>query len=522
MAAGFAAADPAKLEFADIAGLIRAQAGARPQRPALVQDGRALSYRELDRLMDRAAVALQAAGCAPGEPVAICAAASIKYLVVMMGALRAGAAVALLPPSLAPAAVAGMLADSGARTLFLDATAPQLEAPGVCCVALDACGRGTPLTDWLAPAGATPKPVAIGPRSRFAILYSSGTTAAPKGIVQSHGMRWAGLKGAAALGFDADCVSLVSTPLYSNTTLVALLPTLACGGTAVLMDKFEAEAFLALSERHRVTHAMLVPTQYARILEAPGFATRDLSSYRMKLCTSAPFPAALKAEVIRRWPGHLIEFYGMTEGGGTCALAADLHPDKLHTVGCPIPGHDMRVIDEDGHELPPGGIGEVVGRSPGMMEGYHRLPILSAESEWRDAQGVRYIRSGDLGRFDADGFLELMGRKKDLIISGGQNVYPADLEAVLAGHQAVAEAAVVGAPSPRWGETPAAFVVLKPGTYVTRECLRAWADRHLGKTQRLGLLEILPELPRSPIGKVLKQELRERCRQAQSATGAAC
>jgi long-chain acyl-CoA synthetase len=516
------AADLADLEFADLAGLLRTQAGAQPRHAALVQDGRALSYGELDRLMDRTAAALQAAGCAPGDAVAICGTASIRYLVVMMGALRAGAAVALLPPSLAPAAVAGMLADSGARTLFLDAAAPGLEVAGVRCVALDAAGRGTPLADWLAPEGTVPRPIEIGPNSRFAILYSSGTTAAPKGIVQSHGMRWVGFKGSAALGFGADAVSLVSTPLYSNTTLATLLPTLAYGGTAVLMAKFEAAAFLALSERHRVTHAMLVPTQYARILEAPGFAGCDLSSYRMKLCTSAPFPAALKAEVVRRWPGHLIEFYGTTEGGGTCALAADLHPDKLHTVGRPLPGHDMRVIDEAGCELPPGGIGEVVGRSAGMMDGYHRLPILSAEAQWCNAQGVRYIRSGDLGRFDADGFLELMGRKKDLIISGGQNVYPADLEAVLAGHQAVAEAAVVGAPSARWGETPAAFVVLKPGNYVTRESLRAWADERLGRSQRLGLLEILPELPRSAIGKVLKQELRERCRRLERTTEEAC
>jgi acyl-CoA synthetase (AMP-forming)/AMP-acid ligase II len=205
----------------------------------------------------------------------------------------------------------------------------------------------------------------------------------------------------------------------------------------------------------------------------------------------------------------LIDSYGLTEGGGTCALVAHEFPDKLHTVGRPAPGHDIRLIGEDGHEVGEGEAGEVVGRSAVMMTGYHRQPELTAAAEWRDAEGRRFIRTGDIGRFDEDGFLVLLDRKKDMIISGGFNIYPSDLEAVLARHDAVAEAAVVGAPSERWGETPVAFVVLKVGSNATAAELCAWANAKLGSMQRLAEVRVRDALPRSPIGKVLKRELRE-------------
>jgi len=214
--------------------------------------------------------------------------------------------------------------------------------------------------------------------------------------------------------------------------------------------------------------------------------------------------------VLKRWPGGLTEYYGMTEGGGSCHLLAHEHPDKLHTVGCPMPGHEIRLIDEQGREVPQGEIGEVVGRSPAMMNGYFNQPGKTSEAEWHDSEGKRFIRTGDVGRFDAEGFLTLMDRKKDMIISGGFNVYPSDLEAVLVKHPAVLEAAVVGVPSEQWGETPVAFAVLKPGATELPDVLCTWANERVGKTQRLSALKIVPALPRSAIGKVLKRELRDR------------
>ncbi len=305
-----------------------------------------------------------------------------------------------------------------------------------------------------------------------------------------------------------DAVTIVSTPLYSNTTLVVFLPTLAHGGTAVLMAKFDAGEFLRLSEARRATHAMLVPVQYRRIMERPDFGRYDLSSYVLKLSTSAPFPAALKADVLARWPGGLVEYYGMTEGGGATMLVAHQFPQKLHTVGQPMPGHDIRLVDEAGREVERGRIGEVVGRSAAMMTGYHNQPERTCAAEWRDAEGQRFIRTGDIGRFDEDGFLILLDRSKDVIISGGFNIYPSDIEAELQRHEQVAEAAVVGVPSERWGETPVAFVVLREGGKVDGPALMDWVNMRLGKTQRLSALTIVDSLPRSAIGKVLKRELR--------------
>jgi acyl-CoA synthetase (AMP-forming)/AMP-acid ligase II len=257
---------------------------------------------------------------------------------------------------------------------------------------------------------------------------------------------------------------------------------------------------------------MLVPVQYQRLLAVPEFDSHDLSAFRMKFCTSAPFAAALKAEVLRRWPGGLTEFYGMTEGGGSCMLAAHEFPDKLHTVGKPMEGHELRLIDDAGREAASGEMGEVVGRSGSMMTGYHGQPAKTREAEWISPQGERFIRTGDVGRFDAEGFLTLFDRKKDMIISGGFNIYPSDLEEVLRRHAGVADAAVIGVPSEQWGETPVAFVVPRQGSQDSEAGLLAWFNQRIGKTQRLAALRFLDELPRSAIGKVLKRELRDRYR----------
>lgn len=499
--------------FGTIAGLIRLHAAQEPQRRALAQDGQTLSYAALDALMDRVAAALQRDGVQPGEAIALCAGTSMAYAVTYLGALRAGVVVAPLAPGATAESLEGMVRDAGARLLFTDREVAQDLGPRAATVPrilLDEAAGGLGWQAWLAPLGAGVPDAEVDADWRFNIIYSSGTTGEPKGIVQPHGMRWAHVQRGATYGYGPDTVTLLSTPLYSNTTLVVFFPTLAYGGTVLLMGKFDAAAYLALAARERVTHTMLVPVQYQRLMARPDFGRHDLRSFRMKFCTSAPFSAALKAEVLARWPGGLVEFYGMTEGGGTCILEAHLHPDKLHTVGQPAQGHDIRLIDEQGREVSAGEAGEVVGRSPGMMKGYHGRPEKTREAEWYAPDGQRYIRTGDIGRFDAQGFLMLFDRRKDMIISGGFNIYPSDLEAVLREHPSVQDAAVVGVPSEQWGETPVAYVVLREGQGVAADELRDWMNQRVGKTQRLADLCYLDELPRSAIGKVLKRELRER------------
>jgi len=500
--------------FQTIAERIGEHAARDPAHLALVDAATAIDYATLDALMDRIAVALRQAGVQPGDAIALCAASSVRYAAVFLGALRAGVVVAPLAPSVTPASFRSMLADCGAKLLFADATVLDLlegaaSLPPL--IALDAAAPGTRFDDWLAAAEGSPEPVTIAPEAPFNIIYSSGTTGTPKGIVQSHGMRWRHVVRGSESGYGLEAVTLLATPLYSNTTLVSFFPTLAFGGMVVLMAKFEAEAYLALAEQHRATHTMLVPVQYQRVMASPAFGGTDLSAFRFKFCTSAPFAAALKTDVLARWPGGLVEYYGMTEGGGTCILAAHEHPTKLHTVGQPAEGHDIRLVDEADRELPAGAVGEVVGHSPAMMNGYHGQPAKTAEAEWFDAEGKRYIRTGDVGRFDEDGFLVLLDRRKDMIISGGFNIYPSDLEAVLREHPAVADVAVAGVASERWGETPAAWVVLRAGhePKPDEQALRAWANAQLGKTQRIAQLRFIDALPRSAIGKVLKRELRE-------------
>ena len=504
------AADPV---FQTVADLVRQHARARPDNLALVQGDERLSYAALDALMDRIAASLQRDGLQPGDAIAVCAHSTPRFAAVFLGALRAGVVVAPLSPSVTKESFAGMLADAGAHALFIDAAAQGAlgdAAAAARCISLDGIAPGVAFEEWLLPAGAVPAPLVVRPEQAFNIIYSSGTTGQPKGIVQSHGMRWTHVMRGADRGFGVDAVTVLATPLYSNTTLVVFFPTLAFGGAVVLMAKFDAAQYLALAQAHRMTHTMLVPVQYQRIMALQRFDAHDLSATVMKFCTSAPFSATLKADVLARWPGGLVEFYGMTEGGGTCILDAHLWPDKLHTVGRPAEGHDMRVIDEDGHPLPQGATGEVVGHSPGMMIGYHQRPAETRAVEWFDETGKRFIRTGDVGRFDADGFLTLLDRMKDMIISGGFNLYPSDLEAVLREHPAVAEAAVVGVPSELWGETPVAWVVLQGRADVDAQTLRDWLNARVGKTQRLSELRLFAELPRSAIGKVLKRELRER------------
>jgi acyl-CoA synthetase (AMP-forming)/AMP-acid ligase II len=500
--------------FGSLSDLICLHAEQRRSSEAIADDRSRLTWQELQACVERIAVSLQRDGVCRGDLVAMLGLNSVRYAAAFLAILRLGAVPTPLPNSATAAAIGAMLEDCGTRWLLVD-TAIQNRMPAGAFRTARQYNLDFEQVDgrngaWLAGAGGMPDPVQVRPGDYFDVIYSSGTTGSPKGIVHDHAMRWLQIqRGIERNAYCNDSVVLLSTPLYSNTTLTTFLPALAAGARIVLMPKFDARQFLELAQRERATHYVLVPVQFRRILSDAGFDSYDLSSCRLKTSTSAPFPAELKAEVLRRWPGGLIDVYGMTEGGGTCVLSAHEQLHKLHTVGRPIAGHDVRLIDENLRELPRGAVGEVVGRSPAMMRCYLGKPDKTREAEWYDADGQRFIRHGDIGRFDEDGFLVLLDRAKDMIISGGFNIYPSDLEAALKSHPDVADAAVIGQPSEEWGETPVGFIVPRKSTCDTQEIL-AFANLRLGKTQRLAALHVIDELPRSTIGKILKRELRER------------
>ena len=501
-------------EPADIDRLLQAAARSAPERIALADGQRSVTWGELDRRINRIARALMARGVKPDDNVAVLGTNSVAYVETMLATIRARACTVPLSSYVTAETRAAMVRDSGSRLLFVSALY-EAEMRALTREMGLSDSQVLPLDDgFLAQLMQgmpdTSLPAEFSPDQGFNLIYSSGTTGIPKGIFQSRRYR-ASESGSVRdrFGITNESRAMIATPLCSNTTLFFLAAVLSAGGATLVMEKFDAGKWLELAERWRPTDVVLVPVQYRRLLDHPAFDRTDLSSFRNKFCTSAPMPAATKAEILKRWPaGGFSEFYGMTEGGVGTVLRAHEHPDKLDTVGLPNPGVEMHVIDEAGRLLPQGEVGEIVGRSESMMGGYYGREKETAEASWFDAEGRRFQRSGDTGWFDAEGFLHLLDRKKDVIISGGFNVYAIDLENVLTQHPDVVEAAVIAAPSREWGETPVAYVVLRH--QASSEEIRLWANERLGKTQRISQIIATEALPRSPIGKVLKRELRTR------------
>ncbi len=488
--------------------MIRARESAHPNRDAVICGEDRRTWAVFSEATNRVAQALIGLGIAKGDRVAILSPNSVAAAEIFIGTLKAGGIIVPLSSMASKEALGIMAKDCGAKVLFLSDDLKGLgeDASASCPRVFNPIG-----SEWLSllsQASTADPHVEVTMEDGFNIIYSSGTTGVPKGILHSHRLRAAQMDRIEPNGYDAAARTLLSTPLCSNTTLVSFLPTLAGGSTVVLMPKFDAGEWLRLAESEKITHTMLVPVLFRRLLDHADFPKTDLSNLQRKFCTSAPLREGVKREVLDRMPGKLMEFYGLTEGGGVCVLVADETPEKLHTVGKPAAGVDIRIISDQGAEVATGITGEVVGRGPSMMSGYWNRDDLTEASLWKDQNGTVFFRSGDMGCFDNDGFLILSDRKKDVIISGGFNIYADDLERTLLSDLDVVDAAVIGIPSDEWGETPMGFVVLKEGVIRSSEEIRMAANARLGKFQRIQKIEIVEMLPRSEIGKILKRELR--------------
>ena len=504
--------------FVSLPGRIQHWADIQGDKPAVYDDNGMLTWRQLADEVNRIANRLRAAGLQRGDTVAGLSENSTRYIAVFLGTLTAGGCMVPLSGMSASDTLALMINDCDARFLFASERYHELVNPllgrlenlsTASRIGLDfEAPDWTTYENWLGDAPSSKVDHRPDLNDPFNIIYSSGTTGTPKGILHDHRMRARHMERADRLGYTQEAITLISTPLYSNTTLVSAMPTLYGGGTVVLMAKFNSLRWLQLAEQFKVTHTMLVPVQYQRILAEPEFDNFDLSSFKVKFSTSAPLRAEVIAEAMKRWPGNIIEFYGLTEGGVTTTLNCAENPTKWGTVGQAGPGCELRIIDEDLKELPPGETGEIIGRSGAMMRGYYKREEKTSELLWTSPEGEIFYRTGDMGCLDEDGFLTILDRRKDMIISGGFNIYAEDLEKVLMRHPDVTDAAVIAIPSDHWGETPLGLIVRRAGG-VDVEDIREWANNQLGKNQRLSAVELRDELPRSAIGKILKRELRD-------------
>lgn len=498
--------------------VIRLNGRWRRDRNAVSAGGVTLTWGEFDRNTERVANALVGLGLGRGDSVAVLMRNSIPMVEAMFGAMKAGVCVVPLNLSVTDEGIERMIVDADARAVIstptergridrMRAALPGIVEGGFICV--DGGAGWSDYATWRDAAADGRCPVEPDPDGPCNIIYSSGTTALPKGIVHSHRRRieWAYDVGM-ALRYGSNAVAICPVGLFSNISWAAMLCSFLPGGAIVVMEHFDPADFLAEIERHRCTHVAMVPLQFQKVIEDPAFGRHDIQSMRHMCTVGSPMHIELKRRVAREFGCELTELYGLTEGIITTLDPEDVE-SRTASVGKPIPGTDLRIIDDAGREVPTGESGEIVGWSRFVMSGYHNRPDATAEAQWHDVQGRPWLRTGDIGRLDEDGYLYIVDRKKDMILSGGQNVFPADIEAVLKDHPAVFDCAVIGIPHEKWGETPLGLVMRRPGHDIDAESLRLWANERLGRQQRLARIEFREDLPRNPNGKLLKRELRK-------------
>jgi long-chain acyl-CoA synthetase len=474
-----------------LAALPEARAAAQPDAPAIADDAVALDNAAFADRVARAAALLARLGVGAGDVVAVALPNRLELIITLFAAWRLGAAATPVNPTLTAAEMEYQIQDAGAKVVIgegLELDAAVVEA--------DALAAEPTLHT---------EPSPVEPDALALLIYTSGTTGKPKGVMLDHANLAAMTEMTrAGLGMTAGDHSLLILPLFHvNGIVVGTLTPLLAGGRVTVAGRFSPKTFFGLVERIRPTYFSAVPAIYAMLTSLPEAAAANTSSLRLVVCGAAPMPAELIARVERTLGVVLVEGYGLSEG----SCASTLNPydgvRKPGTVGLPLPGQEVRVVDHNGNPVPQGQRGEVVIRGANVMRGYLNRPDETAKTV---VDG--WLHSGDVGVFEPDGYLRIVDRIKDMIIRGGENIYPKEIETALYGHDAVLEAAVVGRPDDVLGEVVVAYVALRPEADIGVGELHDLCAERLAKYKRPLTIEVLETLPKNAVGKIDKPSLR--------------
>ncbi|WP_326548144.1 long-chain-fatty-acid--CoA ligase [Mycolicibacterium sp. ND9-15] len=498
-------------DIATVADIARIFGAERPDAVALVAGERTVTFAELDARSSKAAQTLRAAGVGFGDRVAFIEKNGVEFFEVVCALSKLGAVVVPINWRLAPVEMLHIIDDAGARVVIVGAEFfGHVEAVEDRLTALVSAIGGHPrwpaFDDWIAGHPADDPCVTTQPDDVAFLMYTSGTTGAPKGVMLTNDNYFCKATGIAERWrFDADSVSLAVMPMFHMAGSGWALVGLCEGARTVVLRDIEPVAILEAVARHGITNMLLVPVVIQRLLEMPGVETADFASLRAIVYGASPITDDVLVRALERFDCDLLQVYGQTETTGSITQLDRHDPELLRSCGQAFPWVEVRIVDDAGRDAPTGAVGELWTRSRQNMRGYWNNPDATAATLTPDG----WLKTGDAGYLDDEGYVYLHDRVKDMIVSGGENVYPTEVENVLMTHPDVGDVAVIGVPDPTWGEAVKAIVVPVAGTSPSEAELVAYARRRLAGFKLPKSVSFVKDLPRTPSGKVLKRALRE-------------